>query len=94
MNIQAIPNNEENNWKEIKAKIHTKWSKISEAQLELFKVNLNLLAENVQMLYGISKVEAESQIEEFKAALKTVPSPKALDRKAKTNDRDLAAESA
>ncbi len=68
MNAKTI----ETNWAEIKGKINSKWSKISEDDVEAVKADLSLLSGKIEKAYGIAKDYADRQFDEFKHSLGTL----------------------
>lgn len=57
----------EGNWKQIKGKAHQQWGKLTDDQLEEIRGDREMLTGKVQELYGITKEEAEKQVESFGA---------------------------
>ena len=57
----------EGNWKQIKGKAHQQWGKLTDDQLEEIRGDREMLTGKVQELYGITKEEAEKQVEKFGA---------------------------
>lgn len=55
----------EGNWTQVKGKVHQQWGKITDDQLEEIKGDREMLTGKVQELYGITKEEAEDQVEKF-----------------------------
>ena len=55
----------EGNWKQIKGKAHQQWGKLTDDQLEEIRGDREMLTGKVQELYGITKEEAEKQVEQF-----------------------------
>lgn len=55
----------EGNWKQIKGKAHQQWGKLTDDQLEEIRGDRQMLTGKVQELYGITKEEAEKQVEQF-----------------------------
>lgn len=56
-------------WKDVKGKIKTKWSKLNDSDIDAFKDNMHLVAAKVQTVYGISKDKAEQEYTEFKKTI-------------------------
>ncbi|MES2579300.1 MAG: general stress protein CsbD [Pseudomonadota bacterium] len=52
----------ESNWAEFKGNIKQHWNKINDSQLDFIAGRRDYLVRKIQAAYGISKVEAESQI--------------------------------
>lgn len=59
------------NWKELKGKAKTKWGKITDDRLDEIAGNRDQLAGEIQQAYGVSKDEAEKQVEDFEKANKS-----------------------
>jgi uncharacterized protein YjbJ (UPF0337 family) len=55
----------EGNWKQFKGKVKQQWGKLTDDHLDVIAGNRDVLAGKVQEAYGISKEEAEKQIEQF-----------------------------
>ncbi len=58
-----------NSWSDMKAKIKTRWSRLSDYELETFKDNLDRVSAQVQKTYGIDREQAEREFNDFKLAL-------------------------
>lgn len=54
----------------IKSKIMSKWSKISETDVDAMNGNFSMLASKIQEIYSYPKAKAEKECEEFKRANK------------------------
>lgn len=59
----------ERKWIQVRNKIHARWSKITEADIEQINGNLNRFITTLQERYGYDKKEAENQIQRY---LKTI----------------------
>ena len=59
----------EGNWKQFKGKIHQQWGKLTDDDLDMIDGRREELAGRIQEVYGISKDEAEKQIERFSGTL-------------------------
>ncbi len=59
----------EGNWKQFKGKVHQHWGKLTNDDLEVIDGQREELAGRIQKVYGISKDEAERQIERFSGGL-------------------------
>ena len=68
MDIQTV----QNSWSDIKAKIASKWSKFSDAELESFRNNLDKVSAQIQKTYGMAKDQAEKEYNDFKSSLQSV----------------------
>jgi uncharacterized protein YjbJ (UPF0337 family) len=55
----------EGNWKQFKGKVKQHWGKLTDDHLDVIAGHRDELAGKVQEAYGISKDEAERQIEKF-----------------------------
>ncbi|MDP3874014.1 MAG: CsbD family protein [Methyloversatilis sp.] len=55
----------EGNWKQFKGKVKSQWGKLTDDQLDVIGGKRIELAGRIQEAYGITKDEAESQIEQF-----------------------------
>jgi uncharacterized protein YjbJ (UPF0337 family) len=68
MNTQTI----EKNWVELKGRIHSKWAKFTDAEIDGVKGDLGLIAAKVQSVYGIAKEQADRQFEDFCNSVKAL----------------------
>lgn len=59
----------EGNWKQIKGKVHEKWAKLTDDQIEVVAGKREQLVGKLQEVYGVGKDDAEKQIDEFAAGL-------------------------
>jgi uncharacterized protein YjbJ (UPF0337 family) len=55
----------EGNWKQLKGKAKQQWGKLTDDQLDVVAGNRDELAGKIQESYGISKDEAEKQLDDF-----------------------------
>jgi uncharacterized protein YjbJ (UPF0337 family) len=55
----------EGNWKQISGKVRQQWGKLTDDDLELIDGRREQLAGRIQEVYGVSKDEADRQIEKF-----------------------------
>lgn len=53
------------NWKELKGKVKEQWGKLSDDRLEEIAGKRDQLAGEIQKAYGVSREEAEKQVQEF-----------------------------
>lgn len=53
------------NWKQIKGKIHEQWGELTDDELDIINGRREQLAGSIQNRYGITREEAEHQIDEF-----------------------------
>lgn len=61
----------EGNWKQLKGKVHQQWGKLTDDDLDVIDGRREELAGRIQEVYGVSKDEAERQIERFSGSLDT-----------------------
>ena len=54
------------NWKQFKGKAKKQWGKLTDADLDVVKGNIDILSGKIQERYGITKDEAKKQIDKFK----------------------------
>ncbi len=59
----------EGSWKELHGKVRQQWGKLTDDELDKIMGKRDELAGHIQKAYGISKDEAERQIEKFQSAL-------------------------
>jgi uncharacterized protein YjbJ (UPF0337 family) len=74
----------EGNWKQFKGKVHAQWGKLTDDDLEVIDGRREELAGRIQEVYGISKDEAERQIESFSGTLDSGTSDTAFGAGAKS----------
>jgi uncharacterized protein YjbJ (UPF0337 family) len=60
----------EGNWKQLKGKARVQWGKLTDDQLDVIAGKREQLVGRVQEQYGISKDEAEKQVDRFAASFK------------------------
>lgn len=53
------------NWNEAKGKVKQQWGKLTDDQLDMIDGKREQLKGEIQKAYGISKDEAEKQIDDF-----------------------------
>ena len=58
------------NWKELKGRVKQQWGKLSDDRLTEIDGKRDQLAGEIQQAYGLSKEEAEKQIEDFEKSTK------------------------
>lgn len=63
----------QDNWTEVRGKIKSKWSKFADSDLDGFKGNLDLIAEKVQKVYGLTKDKADQEYSDFKKSIEEKP---------------------
>ncbi len=60
----------EGNWKEFKGKVKQKWGKLTDDRLDVIAGKRDELAGEIQQAYGISREEAEKQLNDFEGMSK------------------------
>lgn len=55
----------EGNWKQLKGKVHLQWGKLTDDQIDQLQGNREMLTGKIQELYGVTKEEAEKQVQQF-----------------------------
>ncbi len=58
----------EGNWKEFKGKVKVQWGKLTDDRLDVINGKRDQLSGEIQQAYGITKDEAEKQINDFEKA--------------------------
>ena len=61
----------EGNWKQLSGKVRQQWGKLTDDDLDLIDGRRKELAGRIQEVYGVSKDEADKQIERFATSLDT-----------------------
>ena len=74
--------NAQKDWTELRGKIKSKWSKLSDSDIESFKDQMNLISEKIQKVYSFTKDKAEQEYDDFKKTLEVKPK---AEEKAKSN---------
>ena len=64
MNLDIV----KGNWKQVKGKVKAQWGKLTDDQLDVIDGKRVELAGKIQEAYGVSKDEAEEQINAFEKA--------------------------
>jgi len=59
----------EGKWKQYSGKVREKWGKLTDSDLEMIKGQRQQLVGKIQERYGIAKVDAERQVNEFTGGL-------------------------
>jgi len=59
----------EGNWKQLSGKVRQQWGKLTDDDLDMIDGRREELAGRIQEVYGISKDEADRQIERFSGLL-------------------------
>jgi uncharacterized protein YjbJ (UPF0337 family) len=60
----------EGNWKQVKGKIKENWGKLTDDDLDVIAGKRDQLVGKIQKQYGISKDEAEKQVDRFGSTLR------------------------
>ncbi|WP_417548488.1 CsbD family protein [Marinobacter segnicrescens] len=53
------------NWKQFKGEVRSRWGKLTDDQLDVIAGEREKLAGHIQESYGVTRDEAEKQIEDF-----------------------------
>lgn len=61
----------EGNWKQFSGKVRQQWGKLTDDDLDVIDGRREELAGRIQEVYGVSKDEADRQIERFAGTLDT-----------------------
>jgi len=59
----------EGNWKQLSGKAQEKWGRLTDDHIQVVAGKRDQLTGKIQELYGLSKDEANKQIDEFAASL-------------------------
>ena len=59
----------EGNWKQFKGKVKEKWGKLTDDELDKIAGRRDQLAGKIQQSYGISRDEADRQVQDWEARL-------------------------
>ena len=57
----------EGKWKQLKGEAQTRWGKLTDDDMDVINGNREKLVGKLQEKYGYAKVEAEREVEDFKA---------------------------
>jgi uncharacterized protein YjbJ (UPF0337 family) len=60
----------EGNWKQVKGKIKENWGKLTDDDIDVIAGKRDQLVGKIQTQYGISKDEAEKQVDRFGSTLR------------------------
>lgn len=60
----------EGNWKELKGRVKQQWGKLTDDRLDEIAGKRDQLAGEIQQAYGVSRDEAEKQIDDFQKSAK------------------------
>lgn len=77
----------EGNWQQFSGKVRQQWGKLTDDDLDVIAGKRDELAGRIQEVYGISKDEADRQIERFSGTLDTGSHDSIGSGKARENDR-------
>jgi uncharacterized protein YjbJ (UPF0337 family) len=55
----------EGKWKQYKGQLQTKWGKLTDSDFDVIQGNRQQLVGKIQEYYGVTKENAEKQIEDF-----------------------------
>lgn len=59
----------EGNWKQLKGKVREKWGKLSDDHIDVVAGKRDKLIGRIQEAYGVTRDEANRQIDEFSRAM-------------------------
>ncbi len=76
----------EGNWKQLSGKVRAQWGKLTDDDLDVIDGRREELAGRIQEAYGITKDEADMQIEKFAGTLDSGTSDMRADRKPSRNN--------
>ena len=62
----------EGNWKEFKGNVQQQWGKLTDDQLDVIAGKREHLAGKIQVMYGMSKDEAENQLADWQKKQKNI----------------------
>ena len=62
----------EGNWKQLSGKVQEKWGKLTNDHLDVAAGKRDQLSGRIQEVYGVTKEEANRQIDEFSNSLKVL----------------------
>ena len=71
----------EGNWKQFSGKVRQQWGKLTDDDLDVIDGRREELAGRIQEVYGVSKDEADRQIETFAGTLDSGTNDMRTDRK-------------
>lgn len=60
----------EGNWKQLKGSAKERWGKLTDDQLDVIAGKRDNLAGRIQETYGLSKDEAEKQLDDWQTGMK------------------------
>jgi uncharacterized protein YjbJ (UPF0337 family) len=61
----------EGNWKQLKGKVIEQWGKLTDDDLDVISGKREQLAGRIQERYGVSRDEAEKQVDQWKSSWKS-----------------------
>ena len=76
----------EGNWKQLSGKVRAQWGKLTDDDLDVIDGRREELAGRIQEAYGVTKDEAESQIDKFAGSLDSGTSDMRTDRRPSRNN--------
>ena len=59
----------EGSWKQLQSRVRQQWGKLTDDEIDKIAGKREQLAGHIQKAYGVSKDEAERQIEQFQSSL-------------------------
>jgi uncharacterized protein YjbJ (UPF0337 family) len=65
----------EGNWKRFKGNVRQQWGKLTDDQLDVIAGKREHLAGKIQKTYGVSKGEAEKQLDSWQSLRKEIDRP-------------------
>jgi len=66
----------EGNWRQFKGKIKERWGKLTDDELDVIAGRRDQFLGKIQERYGITKAEAQRQVEDFQRTCNLKPSPR------------------
>jgi uncharacterized protein YjbJ (UPF0337 family) len=76
----------EGNWKQLSGKVRAQWGKLTDDDLDVIDGRREELAGRIQEAYGVTKDEAEMQIDTFAGSLDSGTSDTRTDRRLARNN--------
>ena len=73
----------EGNWKQLSGKVRAQWGKLTDDDVDVIDGRREELAGRIQEVYGVSRDEADKQIDTFAGTLDTGRSDPSMDRKSR-----------
>ncbi len=59
----------EGKWEQVKGLVQEKWGKLTDDDFDVVNGNFKILSGKIQERYGVSKEDADEQVEDFKSKL-------------------------